>query len=96
LKLEAREDELKARLSHAPVDIPDIHPNIAGIYQRKVERLAEALRRPQERDEAAEANPVPSSSASIAATLHGPRYDPRMGGPKTEHSPGAFASGVSA
>ena len=37
------------------MDIPDIHPNVAGIYRRKVERLAEALRRPQERDEAAEA-----------------------------------------
>jgi site-specific DNA recombinase len=55
-ELEAREDELNARLSHAPVDIPDIHPNIAGIYRRKVERIAEALRRPQERDEAAEAS----------------------------------------
>ena len=54
-ELEAREDELKARLSNAPVDMPDIHPNVAGIYRRKVERLAEALRRPQERNEAAEA-----------------------------------------
>jgi len=60
------------------------------------EERALGARIQQERDEAAEANPVPSSSASIAATLHGPRYDPRMGGPKTEHSPGAFASGVSA
>src|ERR1019366_8978932 len=54
-ELETREDELKARLSHAPVDIPDIHPNVAGIYRRKVERLAEAFRHLQERDEAAEA-----------------------------------------
>lgn len=30
-ELEAREDELKARLASAPVDIPDIHPNVAGI-----------------------------------------------------------------
>jgi len=50
-ELEAKQDELTERLSRAP----DIHPNVAGIYRRKVERLAEALRRPQERDEAAEA-----------------------------------------
>ena len=44
-ELEAREDELRARLAQAPVDIPDLHPNTAGVYRRKVERLAEALRR---------------------------------------------------
>jgi site-specific DNA recombinase len=54
-ELEAREDELKARLDTAGVDLPDLHPNAAGIYCRKVERLAEALQKPQERDEAAEA-----------------------------------------
>jgi site-specific DNA recombinase len=42
-ELEAREDELRARLAQAPMDIPDIHPNVAGIYRRKVERLADAL-----------------------------------------------------
>ncbi len=41
-ELEARQDEINERLSAAPVDIPDIHPNIAGVYRRKVERLAEA------------------------------------------------------
>jgi site-specific DNA recombinase len=41
-ELEAREDELKARLDAASVDLPDIHPNAAGIYRRKVERLAGA------------------------------------------------------
>jgi len=54
-ELEALEDELTERLGQAPADLPDIHPNVAGIYRRKVERLAEALRRPEERDEAAEA-----------------------------------------
>ena len=35
--------------------IPDIHPNVAGIYRRKVARLADALDNPGERDEAASA-----------------------------------------
>ena len=51
-ELEARQDELRERLATAPADI---HPNVAGLYRRKVERLAEALRDPQERGEAAEA-----------------------------------------
>ena len=54
-ELEARQDELTERLSGATADIPDIHPNVADIYRRKVERLAEALRRPEERDEASAA-----------------------------------------
>ena len=33
----------------------DIHPHSAGIYRRKVERLAEALQQPEERDAAASA-----------------------------------------
>ena len=35
--------------------MPDIHPNISEIYRRKVERFAEALAHPQERQEAADA-----------------------------------------
>ncbi len=54
-ELEARQDELRERLATAPADIPDVHPNVAGLYRRKVERLAEALRDSRERDEAAEA-----------------------------------------
>ena len=54
-ELEARQDEINERLSAAPVDIPDIHPNIAGVYRRKVERLTEALADPRDRDQAAEA-----------------------------------------
>ncbi len=54
-ELEAREDELNARLAQAHVDLPDLHPNIAELYARKVARLAEALNRPQDRDEAANA-----------------------------------------
>ena len=52
-ELEARQDDLNARLARVPADIPDIHPNVAGIYRRKVARLADALDNPGERDEAA-------------------------------------------
>ena len=38
-ELEAREDVLKALLAEEPADIPDIHPNVSGIYRKKVERL---------------------------------------------------------
>ena len=54
-ELEAREDEINARLAQAPMDQPDIHPNVADIYARKVARLAKALRHPDEPDEAADA-----------------------------------------
>ena len=45
-ELEARQDELNECLAAVPADLPDIHPNIAGIYRRKVERLAEAAGKP--------------------------------------------------
>ena len=54
-ELEARQDELNERLSAEPADLPDIHPNIADIYRRKVARLAEALDHPEDRDAAASA-----------------------------------------
>ncbi len=54
-ELEARQDELAERLASAPADFPDIHPNVAGIYRRKVARLADALKHPEDRDEAATA-----------------------------------------
>ncbi len=53
--LEAKQDELTARIRQTAVDIPDLHPNTAGIYRAKVERLTAALQQPQERDEAADA-----------------------------------------
>ena len=40
-------------LSAAPAALPDIHPNIADVYRRKVTRLAEALDHPEDRDTAA-------------------------------------------
>jgi site-specific DNA recombinase len=102
--LEARQDEVTARLSRAPVDIPDLHPNVAGIYRRKVERLAEALRRPQERDEAAEAirglieriSLTPGAKrGEIAATLHGELGTILEWTAQKQNTPGGFASGVS-
>ena len=54
-ELEARQEELKQRLATLPPEIPDIHPNIDGIYRRKVARLARALDNPEERDAAASA-----------------------------------------
>ena len=54
-ELEARQDELNERLSAVPADLPDIHPNIADIYRRRVARLADALDHPEDRDAAASA-----------------------------------------
>src|SRR6266566_5955980 len=79
-ELEAREDVLKALLAQEPADIPDIHPNVSGIYRKKVERLTEALNTPEDRIEAADAiralvekitlRPGPNRG-EIDATLHG-------------------------
>lgn len=55
LDFEAEEKVLKAAMAEAPADTPDIHPNIAGIFAKKVGRLAEALNRLEDRDEAADA-----------------------------------------
>ena len=54
-KLEARKAELTALLADVPEDVPDLLPSAAAIYAKKVERLTEALNRPEERSEAAEA-----------------------------------------
>jgi site-specific DNA recombinase len=103
-ELEAKQDELAERLSRAPVDIPDIHPNVAGIYRRKVERLAEALQHPQERDEAAEAiralidhitlTPGPKRG-EIAATLYGDLGTILEWVAQKQTTPGRNGSGVS-
>ena len=52
---EVRQDKFAEHLFAAPADLPDIHPNIAGIYGRKAVRLAEALKHPEDRDRAATA-----------------------------------------
>jgi len=53
--LEAEVEEIERRLADAPRDVPDIHPNVAELYRRKVEALAEALDRPEDRDAASKA-----------------------------------------
>lgn len=40
-ELEARQDELTALFFAVPADLPDIHPNVAALYRRKVARLAD-------------------------------------------------------
>lgn len=44
--LERQKAEIVARLAEAPLDIPDLHPNIANHYRLRVERFTEALNDP--------------------------------------------------
>jgi putative endonuclease len=53
--LEAEVEALEAKLTEPMIDMPDLHPNMAELYRRKVERLSEALSQPEERNEAAQA-----------------------------------------
>ena len=46
--LEAEADAIEHALAQAPCDIPDVHPNVAELYRRKVERLIEALNHPED------------------------------------------------
>jgi len=66
-------------LARALGDILDMHLNVPGIDRRKVERLAEALRHPRERDEAAEAI-VRSRDARLDLETHLPRHNPVLKG----------------
>ena len=110
-ELEAREDVLKGLLAQEPADIPDIHPNVSGIYRKKVERLTEALNTPEDRNEAAEAiralvekitlRPGPNRG-EIDATLHGELGTilgwieaQALGKTRKRETPAAFATGVS-
>jgi hypothetical protein len=54
-ELERQRDEIEHRLADRPQDAPDLHPGIAEIYCRKVERLTETLRDPATHREAGEA-----------------------------------------
>jgi len=78
--LEARKQELTALLADTPADKPDLLPNAATIYARKVARLTEALNQSGARPEAAEALrmliekivlPPGPARGEIFATLHG-------------------------
>ena len=53
--LEAQQDEITECLARAPINIPDIHPNVADTYRRKVARVADALNHLEDRYEAAAA-----------------------------------------
>ncbi len=53
--LENRKAELAALLADAPEDKPDLLPTASTIYAKKVAKLTQALNRPAERQEAAEA-----------------------------------------
>ncbi len=54
-ELEKQKDQIAARLAKAPQPLPRIHPNVAGIYRTKIQRLEDALARPDDAREAAEA-----------------------------------------
>ena len=78
--LEARKSELATLLVDAPEDKPDLLPTASAIYAKKVAKLTQALNRPAERQEAAEAlrmviekivlTPGPKRG-EMDATLHG-------------------------
>ena len=54
-ELERQRAEIETRLRDTPADLPDVNPNVAEIYRRKVTRLADALADSQESREAASA-----------------------------------------
>jgi site-specific DNA recombinase len=51
-ELEARRDEITQDLSAGPTTTVRLHPNLAQVYRRQVERLQHALDEPEIRDEA--------------------------------------------
>jgi site-specific DNA recombinase len=53
--LEADAAALEQGLAEALLYVPDVHPNVAELYRRKIERLTEALNDPHDRTEAATA-----------------------------------------
>ncbi len=53
--LERQKTEIVTRMAQAPADIPDIHPNIANLYRRRVEHFSDALNDPDGGRQAAEA-----------------------------------------
>jgi site-specific DNA recombinase len=53
-ELAQQKAEIEARLSEAPADMPDVHPNIAEHYRARAIRLAETLAEPESNGEARE------------------------------------------
>lgn len=54
-ELERQMDQIEARFAKAQPPLPRIHPNVAEIYRTKFQRLENALARPDDAREAAEA-----------------------------------------
>lgn len=54
-ELERDKAEIITRMAQAPADIPNVHPNVASVYRRNVERFTEALNDPDGGRKAAEA-----------------------------------------
>jgi len=54
-ELEQEKQEIIARMDEVPQYVPDVHPNIAEIYRKKVQNLTAALDEPQMYAEAADA-----------------------------------------
>ncbi|MGH7048993.1 MAG: recombinase family protein, partial [Stellaceae bacterium] len=105
-ELESQRDTITDQLAHAPQEAPDLHPNIAGIYRRKIERLAEALADPDAQRDAGEAIRCLIERVTLSpgarrgemiATLHGDlatilEWSERVGQKNKTDTPG---SGVS-
>ena len=53
-ELEGQKADTLARMKEVPADVPDIHPNVAEIYRRRMQHLTAALDDPEMRAEAAE------------------------------------------
>jgi len=53
--LERQKAEITARLAMAPTDVPDLHPNIATLYKKRVEQFTQALTDHEDGRPAAEA-----------------------------------------
>lgn len=45
-ELEAKKSEIEARLREAPVDLPDVNPNVAEHYRREIARIPAVLAGP--------------------------------------------------
>ncbi|WP_156358182.1 zinc ribbon domain-containing protein [Sphingobium sp. Leaf26] len=79
-ELERQKADITARMAQAPQAIPDVHPGIAEIYKRQLDRFSQALEDPETRLDASEAirslidrivlHPG-EKRGEIHATLHG-------------------------
>jgi hypothetical protein len=76
-ELAQQKAEIEARLSEAPADLPDLHPNIAEHYRAKVLRLAETLAEPESNEEAREDIRSLIGEVAITQVRNGARAMPR-------------------